>query len=356
MEPRPPRPRTPQPGFPGAGGLAGARPPAASSGYAPGAPEAPYGPPPGAPYAPIPGAPMGGEAPLLNRQERRRQRVARGVLAFVGALLVLFAVGWVLRDRLVPAPGGPAQPAPAAQVAAEPTPVEPIVGSLASPAPTAPTAPAAANLLATATPTPPPVPPTAAPQPTPPAAEEAAQAGGADEPDGESEPDATVPLADLLPTEEQVPEGLVAVAEPADRSLEEVANQLGGTEEAATLLNDWGWEGNTFQDFSSPDELAPGATTFINVSIHRFADPDSAENALVYFSNLVIDGQGLEEFQIDPVGDSVRALRGAPDGVALVVLYVRDGAIMYRIGASSNTAEGDPTADVVALAQTIVGG
>jgi hypothetical protein len=294
---------------------------------------------------------MGGEAPLLNRQERRRQRVARGVLAFVGALLVLFAIGWVLRDRLVPAPAGPAQPAPAAQVAVEPTPVEPIVGSLASPAPTAP---AAANLLATATPTPPPVPPTTAPQPTPPAAEEAARAGGADEPDEETAPDATVPLADLLPTEEQVPPGFSPVE--GDRSEQEVVDALGGTEEAASLLDDWGWEGNAFRDFSMAEEAEPGATTFYSASVHRFADPESADNALTYFSDYVVELQGLEDVEVEPVGESVRALRGAPEGVAFTVLYVRDGPLMYRIAGSSNTADADPTADVVALAQTIVGG
>ena len=311
--------------------------------------------PPGAAYGPIPGAPMGGEAPLLNRQERKRQRVARGVLAFVGALLVLFALGWVLRDRLLPTTVGPAGPAPAAQDAAEPTPVQPVVGSLGSLASPAPTAPAAANLLATSTPTPPPAaPPTTAPQPTPPAAppDPGASEGQAD--DG-SAPDATVPLADLLPAAEQVGDGFTVLNE-GDRSEQEVVAALGETDEAAALLDDWGWEGNAFRDFSLAEEADPGTTIFYSASVHRFADPESAENALTYFSDYVVALQGLEDIEVEPVGEAVRALTGAPEGVAFSVLYVRDGSLMYRIAGSSNTAEADPTADVTTFAQTILQG
>ncbi|MCC6314727.1 MAG: hypothetical protein IT337_12035, partial [Thermomicrobiales bacterium] len=39
------------------------------------------------------------------------------------------------------------------------------------------------------------------------------------------------------------------------------------------------------------------------------------------------------------------SLAGAPDGLPLVVLYVRAGSLVYRIGASSKTADGDPAAD-----------
>ena len=354
MEPRPPRPRTPQPGYPGAGGPVGGRLPAASSGYGPGAPEASYGVPPGAAgYGPIPGAPMGGEAPLLNRQERKRQRVARGVLAFVGALLVLFAIGWVLRDRLLPQTAGPAGPAPVAQEAAAPTPVQPAVGSLASPAPTAP---AVANLLATATPTPPPAgPPTTAPQPIPAAAEPAAP-GAADQTGQDVAQDATVPLADLLPTVDQLPAGFT-VSNEGDRSEAIVLGALGDSEEAAALLDDWGWQGNSFRDFLLGEEEAPapGTTIFYSASVHRFADPESAEKALTYFSDIVA-AQGLEDVEVEPVGETVRALTGAPDGVAFTVLYVRDGSLMFRIAGSSNVAEADPTADVTAFAQMIVQG
>jgi hypothetical protein len=43
-------------------------------------------------------------------------------------------------------------------------------------------------------------------------------------------------------------------------------------------------------------------------------------------------------------------LRGAPDGVPLTVLYAQQGPIMYRIGGSTESPDGDPTADVLAVA------
>ncbi|MCC6313681.1 MAG: hypothetical protein IT337_06680 [Thermomicrobiales bacterium] len=57
------------------------------------------------------------------------------------------------------------------------------------------------------------------------------------------------------------------------------------------------------------------------------------------------------------VGETCRfdfSLAGAPDGLPLVVLYVRDGSLVYRIGASSNTADGDPAADALAVARATI--
>jgi hypothetical protein len=152
-----------------------------------------------------------------------------------------------------------------------------------------------------------------------------------------------------------LPDGFSVVAE-GDRSEAEVVAALGDTDEAAALIDDWGWEGNTFRDFSFAGEAAEGETIFYSVSAHRFADAEAADNALTYFSDVLVAVQPLEDIDVEPVGDAVRALNGAPEGVAFTVLYIRDGPLMWRIAGSSNTAEADPTADVVALAQTVVDG
>ena len=76
-------------------------------------------------------------------------------------------------------------------------------------------------------------------------------------------------------------------------------------------------------------------TTFLNVSVHRFADAESAANAMVFFSDYVISSQGLEEVEPPAIGESARLLKGAPDGVPLSVLYAQQGPIMYRIGGST---------------------
>ena len=55
--------------------------------------------------------------------------------------------------------------------------------------------------------------------------------------------------------------------------------------------------------------MLPGGTTFLNVSVHRFADAESAANAMVFFSDQVIFGQGLQEVEPPAVGETARLLR-----------------------------------------------
>jgi hypothetical protein len=333
MEPRPPRPRSSHPfetpGSPESAGIGERLYPAPGEpAYYPGAET----------YAP--GAPV--TSPLLPRQQRRQRRTLRGIAVAVVLIGVVAALGWVFRDAvqgLIPS----AAPTPAAEalVTAPGTPTA------------APESAALPNALATVT-------PTAEPRPTatPEQDESSAPAADTTEP-AERDRDIsaqTQPLLELLPTQDQVPAGLVLVDE-AERSKEEVIAALGGTEEAAQLLDDWGWSGNAFRDFIADEEAPPASgTTFLNVSVHRFADPEAAANALIVFSDKVIVDQGLQEVEPPAVGESARLLQGAPDGVPLSILYAQQGPIMYRIGGSTNSPDSDPTADVLTVAGEIIPG
>jgi hypothetical protein len=333
MEPRPPRPRSSHPfetpGSPESAGIGERLYPAPGEpAYYPGAET----------YAP--GAPV--TSPLLPRQQRRQRRTLRGIAVAVVLIAVVAALGWVFRDAvqgLIPS----AAPTPAAEalVTAPGTPTA------------APESAALPNALATVT-------PTAEPRPTatPEQDESSAPAAEATEPAARDRDISaqTQPLLELLPTQDQVPAGLVLVDE-AERSKEEVIAALGGTEEAAQLLDDWGWSGNAFRDFIADEEAPPASgTTFLNVSVHRFADPEAAANALIVFSDKVIVDQGLQEVEPPAVGESARLLQGAPDGVPLSILYAQQGPIMYRIGGSTNSPDSDPTADVLTVAGEIIPG
>jgi hypothetical protein len=333
MEPRPPRPRSSHPfetpGSPETAGIGERLYPAPGEpSYYPGAETYPPGAAP---------------PPLLPRRQRRQRRALRGIAVAVVLIAAVAALGWVFRDavRGLVVPPAPS-PAGEALVTAPGTPE------------TAPESAALPNALATVTPTAEPR-STATPEP---AAESPSRADDATNP---PEPDRDIsaqtrPLLELLPTQDQVPAGLILVDE-AERSKEEVVAALGGTEEAAQLLDDWGWSGNAFRDFIVDDTAdPPGETTFLNVSVHRFADAASAANAMVFFSDQVILVQGLEEVEPPAIGDSARLLKGAPDGVPLTVLYAQQGPIMYRIGGSTETPDGDPTADVLTVAGEIIPG
>lgn len=289
------------------------------------------------------------EAPLLPRGQRRQRRALRGVLSTLVVVALLVVAGWYFRDTIQ---GfiSPTPPTPTV-VAQEPTATDDNAGNVA-PA-SSPVSGMLPNALATVTPTPQAAATaTAKPQPTA-AAQEPAQDSIEDRDRDISAQ--TQPLLEFLPTQEQVPPGMV-LADEAERSKAEVAAALGGTEEANVLLDDWGWSGNAYREFVVPQDAAPGpgGTTFLNVSVHRFADADSAAKANIFFSDQVVLGQGLQEVEAPAIGDSARLLIGEPDGVPLAVLYVQSGPIMYRIGGSSANADSDPTSDVLAVAQAIV--
>lgn len=336
MEPRPPQPRSSRP-F-----------------ELPGSPEtARIGerlyPTPGepSPYVSVEGDGPGSSvaSPLLPRRQRRQRGALRGIAVVVVALGLLAALGWVFRDAVR---GIVVPPAPS-----------PTAASLAI----APGTPAAAdsaalpNALATVTPTVAAVASTATPEPEP-AAEAPSLAADEAEPVSRDRDISaqTQPLLEFLPTQEQVPEGFI-LADEAERSREEVVTAIGGTEEANQLLEEWGWSGNAFRDFvPSEAALSPNGTTFLNFSVHRFADAESAANALVVFSDQVISAQGLEEVEAPAIGESARLLVGESEGVTLTVLYAQQGPIMYRIGGSALAGSGDPTADVLTVAGEIIAG
>lgn len=326
MEPRPPRPRSPRPFDTSA--------PPASSGVG----ERLYPGPGDATQAVNPEAYSGGlaEGPLLPRQQRRQRGALRGVAATIVLLVLVAALGWLFRDAILGAINSPGpSPTSAPEVAGPATPTsEPALADLP-------------NALATVTPTA--VAATHTPRPASTTAP--APAGAAPTPAGDI-PAQTQPLLAFLPTQAQVPAGLVLTSE-AERSKAEVVDSLGGSDEAAQLLDGWGWSGNAFREFAADEaNAAPGAMTYLNVSVHRFADAESAANALTFFSDQVIYGQGLLEVDAPTVGEAARLLVGAP----VAVLYVQNGPILYRFGASSAGADSDPSQELVALAQSIVPG
>ena len=353
MEPRPPRGRSPRPfdapGTPPAPGIGDRLYPGVSE---------PMSYPAGTDYAPG----MAAEAPLLPRQQRRQRNALRGVGITVLVIGLLAAAGWFFRDTIQ----GFITPTPPAPTVVAQTTVD--EGDAAAPVMASPAAEIAQsemdeeeddaglpNALATVTPTVAAATATARSDVIEVQEAEGNEAAQPVEPDRDISAQ-TQPLLAFLPTQEQVPAGLV-LADEAERSKADVVASLGGSDEASQLLDDWGWSGNAFREYiAAEDAVAPGGTTYLNVSVHRFSDAESAANALVFFSDQVVLQQGLQEVEAPAIGETARLLFGSPDGVPLAVLYAQEGPIMYRIGGSTNAAESDPSAEVLAVANAIIPG
>lgn len=160
-------------------------------------------------------------------------------------------------------------------------------------------------------------------------------------------------IAALLPTQDDVPQGLVPVA-GQERTLEEVAQNYSDPAETARRFAEWGWEGNSVRSFGPPDgrALPPEATASVYVSIHRFGSPPAASDALDHSFEDQAATTGGGEVPVEPLGERARALRTATADGNEVTLYVQVREVVVRLTAVSPAS--DPTADAVAVAETIL--
>lgn len=189
-------------------------------------------------------------------------------------------------------------------------------------------------------------------EPTPAPGEAATEpaAAGATDTSGALTPEQ---LTAFLPDAAAAPAGLDDVSDDA-RDLATVVEALGGTRAAETSLTTWGWTGNVERKFnaSDPAVIEEGATSFLVVSVHGFATPDAASEALPFFSDILVNGGGYQELDAPQLGDNARLLQKDEDGTTNVALYVQDGTVLFRIGASSTG--GDPTTDAEDIMTTIL--
>ncbi len=292
-------------------------------------------------YSPLDLAPSG--------QRRRRQFVAAAIGGFTVLLLGALSIfGYLLlRDD---EPDQPSDEVLAAQtvVAQATTSADQTIAAQAAVDQTAAAGPAA---------TPPTSPPTqpaptdpAAAGPTEPPAGATTAAGAADTAGALN----AEQLAALLPETAVAPEGLDTPAD-IERTLADVVEALGGSRAAETNLETWGWTGNVERTFNASDPAVIGEdeTAFLSVSAHGFATPEAAAEALPFFSDILVDGLGYEEVEAPDLGDLARLLQITnEDGSTNVALYVQDGTVLYRVGASS--AAGDPTPDAVSVMTAVL--
>lgn len=158
----------------------------------------------------------------------------------------------------------------------------------------------------------------------------------------------------VLPTEEQVPEGLFMIQD-GSRSLEDVTSGFSDPAAATARFTAWGWQRNLIRAFHTPAGAAPdpNAIDGIYVSVHEFGSPPAAAEALDY--SLVVHAEAattLDEVDAPPLGDDARALYGPLPYGNEITLYVQQGTLLIRLSASS--PEGDPRAEAIALVRTML--
>jgi hypothetical protein len=157
----------------------------------------------------------------------------------------------------------------------------------------------------------------------------------------------------LLPTEAQVPDGLVMISD-GERTLDDVASGFSDPLATAEQFMDWGWRGNIVRAFHVPSGTTSDqeAIDGIYVSVHEFGSPEFAAEALDYSFEAHIADTTLLEVGLRPLGDYSRALYGRLPYGNEVTIYIQQGNYLIRLSAAS--PNGDPRVEATALVQSML--
>ena len=164
-------------------------------------------------------------------------------------------------------------------------------------------------------------------------------------------------LLDLLPSAAEVGPAFVVV-DNHTRTLAEQASGFANADDAARQLAGWDWQENVFQVFQTVDLTPTGAPlATLDISLTRFANAESAAQALPYFLSdraAVLAQHEVKSQNLSPrpIGDETRVLGGPVQGGDDTTLYVRTGALLLRL--SLTTTSGAPVMSPQQIAQGIV--
>lgn len=160
-------------------------------------------------------------------------------------------------------------------------------------------------------------------------------------------------IALLLPTEDQVPNGLVII-EDGERTLSDVTDGFTDSDEATEMFQEWGWERNVIRAFHTPEDVPadPEEVDGIYISVHEFESPDASAEALDYSVEVHLGDTNLAEQDHDELGEVSRMLYGDQSYGNEVTFYVQQGNALIRLSASS--PEGDPAEEAIALMEWMI--
>jgi hypothetical protein len=173
--------------------------------------------------------------------------------------------------------------------------------------------------------------------------------------DPQPEPQEPVPTEpDTLP----LPQALPLAHSPCFRiendvalTLEELVARLGGTDEARSQLQSWGWQASRNRVFAC-DTPPEGGAGWIDIGLHLFADAASAQQAVDYFAAQRAAGSPLIAAAPPAIGDYAAVLSGPATNGKEFTLYASQGPLLIRVTGVSSS--GIPFINVLTVAQGIL--
>ena len=158
----------------------------------------------------------------------------------------------------------------------------------------------------------------------------------------------------ILPLPETVPLNHAAcfrIESDSVLSFDELADRLGGTDDARSHLQDWGWQASANRVFTC-DSPPEGEAGWIDISLHLFADTASAQQAVDYFAAVRAAGSTLISAAPPAIGDHAAVLSGPATNGKEFTLYASHGPLLVRVTGVSST--GIPFINVLTVAQTFL--
>ena len=131
-----------------------------------------------------------------------------------------------------------------------------------------------------------------------------------------------------------------------------VIERLGTDAGASTTLQDLGWQGGVYRQFAC--KPPPGRVGWVDISVHRFPDAASANEAVAYFAASRADSMDLQSVPAAEIGDSSAALTGRAVNGTEYSLYMSQGPLLYAVTGVAPDSGSDPRADVEAIATALL--
>jgi hypothetical protein len=131
-----------------------------------------------------------------------------------------------------------------------------------------------------------------------------------------------------------------------------VVERLAKGADASATLRALGWQGGVYRQFTCKPPA--GRVGWVDISVHRFPDAASANEAVAYFAASRADSMDLQTVPAPTIGDSSAALTGPAVNGTEYSLYLSGGPLLYAVTGVAPDRGSDPRADVEAIAAALL--
>ena len=135
-------------------------------------------------------------------------------------------------------------------------------------------------------------------------------------------------------------------------NFEQLLERFSGIPDAADRLQGWGWQASAFRQFGC-DGPPEGEAGWIDITVHRFADSASAQEAVDYFTAVRLDGSPYVQGASPGIGDYSTAMSGPAVNGKDFTVYASQGPLLVRVTGVSPS--GIPFMNVLAVANAVLG-